>query len=87
MIEGEIADAAEEPGAGTFDFLPVGVEPEEGILDDVLGSLAVACESMSETEERRFLGIEYLAESGLFLHGSGFMGRGNYRDGSGGVPN
>jgi len=52
VVEGEIADAAEEPGPGAFDFKPVGVEAEEGFLDDVLGGLAMGGEAVGKTQER-----------------------------------
>ena len=42
VAEGEIAGAAEEPGARVGDVFPVGVEFEEGVLDDILGGLALA---------------------------------------------
>jgi hypothetical protein len=52
VVEGEVADASEEPRAGVFDFVPVGVEAHEGVLDDVFCGFALAGEAVGVTQER-----------------------------------
>ena len=83
VVEGEVADAAEEPRAGVFDFCPVRVEAEEGFLDDVLGVFPLAGEAVGIAKEGGFLGSEDLAESRFFLHVYWFSERGKNRDCSG----
>ena len=50
--EGEVSDAAEEPGARVDDFVPVCVEFEEGILDEVFRGFALADEAVGVAEQR-----------------------------------
>jgi hypothetical protein len=69
VVEGEVADGFEEPGARVGDVVPVGVEFEEGVLDEVLGGLPLADESVGEAEQRGFLRFEDLSECGFVLHG------------------
>ena len=61
VVEGEVADAAEQPGAGGFDLVPEGVEPHERVLNNVLGGLALPEDAEGVTQESGFLGVEYLA--------------------------
>jgi hypothetical protein len=69
VVEGEIAEAAVEPGAGLLDLGPVLVEAEEAFLDEVLGGFPDPGEAVGEAEERTLLGLEDLPECGFFLHG------------------
>jgi hypothetical protein len=69
VVEGEVADGSEEPGSWVDDFLPVGVEADEGFLDEVFGGFALADEAVGEFEEWGFLGFEDCPECGFFLHG------------------
>jgi hypothetical protein len=62
VVEGEIADGAEEPGAGMGDVFPVGMEFEKGFLDEVLGGFPLADESVGVSKQRGFLGFEDLTE-------------------------
>ena len=69
VVEGEVSDAAEEPGAGVGDVFPVGVEFDEGFLDEVFGRLALADEAVGVAEQWGFLRLEDLSECRFFLHG------------------
>jgi hypothetical protein len=69
VVEGEVPQAAVEPGAGLLDLGPVLVEAEEAFLHEVLGGFPDPGEAMSEAEERTLLGLENLPECGFFLHG------------------
>jgi len=69
VAEGEIAGAAEEPGPRMGDFFPVGVEFEEGVLNDVFRGLALAEQAVGVAEQHGFLRVEDLAECGFGLHG------------------
>jgi hypothetical protein len=68
VAEGEIAGAAEEPGAGMGDFLPMGVQFEKGVLDDIFGSFALAQKSVGVAEQWGFFRVEDLPECGFCLH-------------------
>jgi len=52
VVEGEVAGAAEEPGAWVFDFVPMGVQAQEGILDKVFRRFLLAGETVSKAEKR-----------------------------------
>lgn len=69
VVEGEVADGAEEPGSWVGDVVPVGVEFEECFLDEVFGGFPLADESVGVAEQWGFLRFEHLAECGFFLHG------------------
>jgi len=58
VVEGEVAEAAVEPGAGIFDLAPNLVEAEKRFLDEFLGDVAAADEAEGEAEEAAFLGFE-----------------------------
>ena len=51
VVEGEIADGAEEPGSRVGDLLPVGVEFEECFLNEVLGRIAVVAEDARQPHQ------------------------------------
>lgn len=63
VIESQIADRTIEPRPGMRDILPVGVEPEKGLLDEVFRSLPPAGQAVGKAQQRAFLGLEDLAES------------------------
>jgi len=69
VVEGEVSDGAEKPGAGIGDVFPVGVEFEERFLDEVFGGLPLADEAVGVAEQRGFLRFEDLPECRFFLHG------------------
>jgi hypothetical protein len=69
MAEGEISEAAEEPGTRVDDFVPVGVEFEERVLDEILRGFALADQAVGIAEQRGFFRVEDLTECGFFLHG------------------
>jgi hypothetical protein len=93
VAEGEVAGAAEQPSAGVGHMIPVGVELEEGVLDEVFCGFALPYEALGVTEQRRFLCFEDLAECGFGLHfrGSrrggrqGILARFNHLEGVGEV--
>ena len=68
VVEGEIADGFEEPGAGIFDIVPMGVEFEKSFLDEVLGGLPLANKSVGVAEQWGFLILEDLPEGGFHRH-------------------
>ncbi len=51
VVEGEVADGAEQPGAGIGDILPVGVEFEKRLLDKVLRGFPLADQTVGVTEQ------------------------------------
>jgi hypothetical protein len=51
------------------DFVPVGVEFEEGVLDEVFRRLPLADQSVGEAQQRGFLRLEDLAEGWFALGG------------------
>jgi hypothetical protein len=68
VVEGEIADGSEKPGAGIFDIVPVGVEFEKSFLDEVFGGLPLANKSVGIAKQWGFLILEDLPESEFHLH-------------------
>ena len=51
VVEGEVADGAEQPGTGIGDILPVGVEFEERLLDEVLCGFPLADQAEGVAEQ------------------------------------
>jgi hypothetical protein len=69
MVGGPVAHAPVEPGEGFPDLVPVGVELEEGFLDDVFGDLPAPHQPEGITEEPTFLGDEQVAQAGRLPRG------------------
>lgn len=69
VVEGEVSDRAEQPGAGVADILPVRVEFDERVLDEVLGGFPLAYQSVGVSEQCGFLRFENLPECRFVLHG------------------
>jgi len=51
VIEGEVANRSEKPCSRVGDVIPVGVELQESILNEVLGGFPLANETIGETEQ------------------------------------
>ncbi len=52
VVEGEISDGAEEPGAGIGDIFPMFVKSEESLLHEVLRRFPLADEAVGVAQER-----------------------------------
>lgn len=56
VVESEVADGAVEPRFWGIDLIPVGVEFEESVLNEIFGGLSLFDEAESEVEKIGFLG-------------------------------
>ena len=52
VVEGEVVDGAEKPGARVADVFPVGVEFEKCLLDEVFGGFPLTDQAVGVSEQR-----------------------------------
>ena len=78
VVEGEIADGAVEPCLRMGDLLPVRMEPEEGLLDEVFRGFPTAGQAVGEAQQGAFFRLEDLPEARFLLAHRG--GRQHLRD-------
>lgn len=78
VIQGEISDRAVKPGFRVGDLLPVRMEPEEGLLDEVFRGFPPAGQTVGEAQQGALFRLEDLSESGFLLIHRG--GRQHLRD-------
>ncbi len=83
VAEGEISHAAEKPCSRVYYLVPVGVQFQKRVLDEILSGFSLADEAMGIAEEWGFLCVEDLPKRGLILHGWFRMANGSQRYESG----
>jgi len=52
VVESEVVDRAEKPGARVADIFPVGVEFKEGVLNEVFGGFPLADQAVGISKQR-----------------------------------
>jgi hypothetical protein len=67
VVQGKIADGAVKPGFRVRHLVPVGMEPQEGLLHQVLRHFATPHHAVGKAQERTFLRFEDLPERRFLL--------------------
>jgi hypothetical protein len=84
VIGGAVAHTAVEPGNWFAHFVPMGMELEEGVLDDLFSDLAATGQAVGVVEKFGFLGEENVVQGVPFARFGGLRSHGaQHGNGSG----